>query len=233
MLRKTWNPISPWTVCVCDVGFGKTEVILRAAVKAALNGKQVMVLVPTTILSEQHYNTFLTRCDGMSISIGVMSRLKSVNHNKKVLSGLINHHLDIVIGTHRLLSSDVKFKDLGLVIVDEEQRFGVQHKEKIKAISKDIDILTTSATPIPRTLYMSLTGAKAISTLNTPPAGRVPIHTMIGEYSPELIQTAIKKELARGGQVYFCIIILINWPPCPVKLLGWFLGFGFELPMGR
>ena len=203
-VKKDMESNQPMDRLVCgDVGFGKTEVILRAAVKAALNGKQVMVLVPTTILSEQHYNTFLTRCDGMSISIGVMSRLKSVNHNKKVLSGLINHHLDIVIGTHRLLSSDVKFKDLGLVIVDEEQRFGVQHKEKIKAISKDIDILTTSATPIPRTLYMSLTGAKAISTLNTPPAGRVPIHTMIGEYSPELIQTAIKKELARGGQVYF------------------------------
>lgn len=203
-VKKDMESNQPMDRLVCgDVGFGKTEVILRAAVKAALNAKQVMVLVPTTILSEQHYNTFVSRCEGLPIGIGVMSRLKSSTHNKKVLVGLKHHHLDIVIGTHRLLSSDVDFKDLGLVIVDEEQRFGVQHKEKIKSISKDIDILTTSATPIPRTLYMSLTGAKAISTLNTPPVGRMPIQTMIGEYSPELIQAAIKKELARGGQVYF------------------------------
>ncbi|RAP24958.1 transcription-repair coupling factor [Candidatus Marinamargulisbacteria bacterium SCGC AG-343-K17] len=203
-VKKDMESQRPMDRLVCgDVGYGKTEVMIRAAVKAALNLKQVMVLVPTTILSEQHYNTFLTRCEGMNISIGVMSRLKSPTHNRKVLAGLINHHLDIVIGTHRLLSKDVAFKDLGLVIVDEEQRFGVQHKEKIKAMSKDIDILTTSATPIPRTLYMSLTGAKAISSLNTPPPGRVPIQTVIGEYSTDIIQSAIKKEIDRGGQVYF------------------------------
>ena len=131
-----------------------------------------------------------------------MSRLKSVKHNLQVIKKLSQHQVDIVIGTHRLLSQDVMFKDLGLVIVDEEQRFGVQHKEKIKAIAKHIDILTTSATPIPRTLYMSLTGAKAMSVLATPPKGRVPIHTVIGEYSPTIIQSAITKELDRGGQVY-------------------------------
>tara|TARA_A100001015_G_scaffold286120_1_gene354403 strand:- start:4210 stop:6375 length:2166 start_codon:yes stop_codon:yes gene_type:complete len=194
----------PMDRLVCgDVGFGKTEVMLRAAVKAVLNLKQVMVLVPTTILSEQHYQTFIDRCAMLDIRIGVVSRLKTPAHNRHIIQQLSNHHLDIVIGTHRLLSSDVQFKDLGLVIVDEEQRFGVQHKEKIKAISTTIDILTTSATPIPRTLYMSLTGAKAISTLSTPPEGRIPIHTMISSYNKKLIQSAIKKELKRGGQVYF------------------------------
>ena len=203
-VKKDMEASRPMDRLVCgDVGFGKTEVMIRAAVKAALNLKQVLVLVPTTILSEQHYQTFHARCDMLNLTVGVMSRLKPVSHNRQVLKALKNHSVDIVIGTHRLLSADIAFKDLGLVIVDEEQRFGVQHKEKIKAMSTNIDILTTSATPIPRTLYMSLTGAKAISTLSTPPEGRVPIHTMISAYSSKLIQSAIKKELKRGGQVYF------------------------------
>ena len=177
--------------------------MIRAAVKAALNLKQVMVLVPTTILAEQHFKTFTQGCDVLDLKIAVVSRLKSVKQNKAALMALKNHHLDIIIGTHRLLSADVVFNDLGLVIVDEEQRFGVKHKEKIKKISQQIDILTTSATPIPRTLYMSLTGAKAISTLNTPPKGRVPIHTVISEYPTDLIKSAIEKEIGRKGQVYF------------------------------
>ncbi|MEK9727032.1 MAG: transcription-repair coupling factor [Candidatus Margulisiibacteriota bacterium] len=194
----------PMDRLVCgDVGFGKTEVMVRAAVKAALNLKQVMVLVPTTILAEQHYKTFTQRCSSLGLKIAVISRLKSSKFNKVTLKALKNHQLDIIIGTHRLLSADVEFNDLGLVIVDEEQRFGVKHKEKIKQISAQIDILTTSATPIPRTLYMSLTGAKAISTLSTPPKGRVPIHTMISEYSNDLIRVAIEKEIKRKGQIYF------------------------------
>ena len=195
---------TPMDRLVCgDVGFGKTEVILRAAVKAALNLKQVMVLVPTTILCEQHYKTFTERLKAMDLTVGIVSRLKSTTHNKKTINAFNHHKLDILIGTHRLLSDDVSPYDLGIIIVDEEQRFGVKHKEKIKAMSNNIDILTTSATPIPRTLYMSLTGAKAISTLATPPKGRVPIHTIIAEYSLDVIKDAIQKELNRGGQVYF------------------------------
>ncbi|MBL6723115.1 MAG: DEAD/DEAH box helicase [Candidatus Margulisbacteria bacterium] len=202
-VKRDMESSQPMDRLVCgDVGFGKTEVILRAAAKAAFNLKQVMVLVPTTILCEQHIKTFEQRLSGSHLRVAGMSRLKSPQHNKTVLQGLKSHHIDIVIGTHRLLSKDVAFFDLGLVIVDEEQRFGVKHKEKIKALASHIDILTTSATPIPRTLYMSLTGAKAMSVLGTPPSGRLPIHTIIGEYSPRLIQRAIKKEMARKGQVY-------------------------------
>ena len=203
-VKKDMESDTPMDRLVCgDVGFGKTEVILRAAVKAALNLKQVMVLVPTTILCEQHYKTFTERLKAMDLSVGIVSRLKSTTHNKKTINEFNHHKLDILIGTHRLLSDDVSPHDLGIIIVDEEQRFGVKHKEKIKAMSNNIDILTTSATPIPRTLYMSLTGAKAISTLATPPKGRVPIHTIIAEYSLDVIKDAIQKELNRGGQVYF------------------------------
>ena len=203
-VKKDMESDTPMDRLVCgDVGFGKTEVILRAAVKAALNLKQVMVLVPTTILCEQHYKTFTERLKAMDLSVGIVSRLKSTTHNKKTINAFNHHKLDILIGTHRLLSDDVSPHDLGIIIVDEEQRFGVKHKEKIKAMSNNIDILTTSATPIPRTLYMSLTGAKAISTLATPPKGRVPIHTIIAEYSLDVIKDAIQKELNRGGQVYF------------------------------
>ncbi|MEC8677478.1 MAG: transcription-repair coupling factor [Candidatus Margulisiibacteriota bacterium] len=203
-VKKDMESDTPMDRLICgDVGFGKTEVILRAAVKAALNLKQVMVLVPTTILCEQHYNTFTERLKEMDLSVGIVSRLKSTTHNKKTINAFNHHKLDILIGTHRLLSDDVSPHDLGIIIVDEEQRFGVKHKEKIKAMSNNIDILTTSATPIPRTLYMSLTGAKAISTLATPPKGRVPIHTIIAEYSLDVIKDAIQKELNRGGQVYF------------------------------
>ena len=203
-VKKDMESDTPMDRLVCgDVGFGKTEVILRAAVKAALNLKQVMVLVPTTILCEQHYKTFTERLKAMDLTVGIVSRLKSTTHNKKTINAFNHHKLDILIGTHRLLSDDVSPHDLGIIIVDEEQRFGVKHKEKIKAMSNNIDILTTSATPIPRTLYMSLTGAKAISTLATPPKGRVPIHTIIAEYSLDVIKDAIQKELNRGGQVYF------------------------------
>ena len=203
-VKRDMESDMPMDRLVCgDVGFGKTEIILRAAVKAALGLKQVMVLVPTTILCDQHYNTFKARCDGLNIAVDCVSRMRTSAKNKQVLAAFKAHRIDILIGTHRLLSADVEPKDLGLVIVDEEQRFGVKHKEKIKAMTTNIDVLTTSATPIPRTLYMSLTGAKAISTLATPPEGRMPIRTVISEYSLDVIKTAIQNELARGGQVYF------------------------------
>ena len=203
-VKRDMESDMPMDRLVCgDVGFGKTEIILRAAVKAALSLKQVMVLVPTTILCDQHYNTFKARCDGLNIAVDCVSRMRTSAKNKQVLAAFKEHRIDILIGTHRLLSADVAPKDLGLVIVDEEQRFGVKHKEKIKAMTTNIDVLTTSATPIPRTLYMSLTGAKAISTLATPPEGRMPIRTIISEYSLDVIKTAIQNELARGGQVYF------------------------------
>jgi transcription-repair coupling factor (superfamily II helicase) len=202
-VKRDMESSYPMDRLVCgDVGYGKTEVMIRAAAKAALNLKQVMVLVPTTILCEQHIKTFQQRLAMADINIEGVSRLKSALHNKLVLKKLKKHEIDIVIGTHRLLSKDVVFKDLGLVIVDEEQRFGVKHKEKIKAMATHIDILTTSATPIPRTLYMSLTGAKSMSVLATPPSGRMPIHTVIGEYSTQIIQSAIIKEMSRGGQIY-------------------------------
>ena len=194
----------PMDRLVCgDVGFGKTEVILRAAVKAALNMKQVMVLVPTTILAEQHFHTFHIRCKGLGVSVSAMSRMKTAKQNRDVLNRLKNHDLDIVIGTHRLLQKDIEFKDLGLVIIDEEQRFGVKHKEKIKHMASNIDILTTTATPIPRTLYMSLTGSKSMSVLATPPPGRMPIRTIVSEFSNHLITDAVNFEMNRGGQVFF------------------------------
>ena len=203
-IKRDMESSRPMDRLLCgDVGFGKTEVIFRAALKAVLSLKQVMILVPTTILAQQHYETFTKRCKGIDIHIACMSRLKSVQQNKAVAKGVANHDVDIVIGTHRLLQSDIRFNDLGLIVIDEEQRFGVTHKEKIQSMATHVDVLTTTATPIPRTLYMSLTGAKAVSKLNTPPPGRLPIHTVVSEYSTDLIAQAIQSELARGGQVYF------------------------------
>ena len=216
-----------------DVGYGKTEVLLRAAVKAALNHKQVMVLVPTTILAEQHHKTFTERCRDLPIRIAVMSRLKKPKDNKVVCQKLVDHEVDIVIGTHRLLQKDIAFSDLGLVVVDEEQRFGVKHKERIKELAHHIDVLTASATPIPRTLYMSLTGAKAISQLTTPPDGRQPIQTLIHDYSPELITKAIETELARGGQVYFLHNHIEQLPTIQAQLEAWVPGLRVRIAHGQ
>ena len=186
-----------------DVGYGKTEIALRAAFKAVMSGKQVAVLVPTTILAQQHYLTFTERLLSYPITIEMMSKLTGSKEMKKIKNGLKNGSIDIVIGTHRILSNDVKFKDIGLLIIDEEQKFGVLHKEKLKIIKATIDVLTMSATPIPRTLYMSLSGIRDISILDTAPEGRIPIETVISKFSPEIIREAIIKELNRGGQVYF------------------------------
>jgi transcription-repair coupling factor (superfamily II helicase) len=196
------NRIMDRLVCG-DVGYGKTEIAIRAAFKAVSYGKQVVVLVPTTILAQQHYNTLVQRMMDFPVSIDVLSRFRSAAEQKKTLERLKKGSLDIVVGTHRVLSSDVKFKNLGLLIVDEEQRFGVTHKEKIKQMKKDIDVLTLTATPIPRTLHMSLVGIRDMSVLDEPPVDRLPIQTYVLEHNDEIIREAISRELARDGQVYY------------------------------
>ena len=186
-----------------DVGFGKTEVALRAAFKAVQDDCQVAVLVPTTILAQQHYNTFLERMKNFPVNIELLSRFCTASETAKVLKGLADGTVDIVIGTHKLLSDRVKFKNLGLLVVDEEQRFGVRHKEKIKKLRENVDVLTLSATPIPRTLHMSLVGIRDMSVLEEAPQDRQPIQTYVMEYNDELVREAILRELGRGGQVYY------------------------------
>ena len=186
-----------------DVGYGKTEVAMRAAFKVVMDNKQVAILVPTTILALQHYNTFKERIAEFPINVEMLSRFKTKKEQGKIIEGLKKGMVDIVIGSLRLLSSDIGFKDLGLIIIDEEQRFGVEHKEKLKRFRLLVDVLTLTATPIPRTLYMSLMGVKDISIINTPPENRVPVNTYVGEFNVSLVKKSIKKEISRGGQVYF------------------------------
>ncbi len=186
-----------------DVGYGKTEVALRAAFKAIMDGKQASVLVPTTILAQQHYNTCIQRFQDFPINIDLLSRFRKASEQKKTIEGLKNGTVDLIIGTHRLIQQDIRFKDLGLLIVDEEQRFGVSHKEKIKKIKKDVDVLTLTATPIPRTLHMSLIGIRDISVIEEPPEERYPVLTYVMEYNEEAVKDAIIREINRGGQVYF------------------------------
>ena len=186
-----------------DVGYGKTEVALRAAFKAVMDGKQVAVLVPTTVLAQQHYDTFRQRLSVFPVTVEMLSRFRTPHEQSQILYALSQGAVDIIIGTHRLISADVQFKDLGLVIIDEEQRFGVAHKEHLKRLRTEVDVLTLTATPIPRTLYMALTGVRDISNLNTPPEERLPIITHVGPYSPKLARQAILRELERGGQVFF------------------------------
>ncbi len=194
----------PMDRLVCgDVGFGKTEVALRAAFKAVQDGKQVAVLVPTTLLAQQHFQTFGDRFAGYPVRVEVLSRFLTPGQARTVVAGLADGSVDVVIGTHRVLSEDVRFKDLGLLVVDEEQRFGVGHKEAIKRLRTDVDVLTLTATPIPRTLEMSLTGIRDLTLLNTPPAERQPILTYVGEYDERAVGEAIRRELLREGQVFF------------------------------
>ena len=189
---------------VCgDVGFGKTEIAIRAAFKAVQDGKQVAYLVPTTILCEQHYDTFSERMKGYPINVRMLSRFCSTKEKKEIIEGLKKGSVDIVIGTHRLLSKDVEYKSLGLLIIDEEQRFGVKHKETIKQLKNTVDVLTLTATPIPRTLHMSLIGIRDMSLLEEPPVDRRPIQTYVMEYDPEIVKEAASRELSRGGQVYY------------------------------
>ena len=186
-----------------DVGYGKTEIAIRAAFKAVQDGKQVAYLVPTTILAQQHYNTFVQRMKDFPVRVEMMSRFRTAGEIKKTIEGLKKGFVDIVIGTHRLLSTDVVYKDLGLLVIDEEQRFGVRHKEKIKQIKDDVDVLTLTATPIPRTLHMSLVGIRDMSVLEEAPGERQPIQTYVMEYNEEMVREAIVRELSRQGQVYY------------------------------
>lgn len=194
----------PMDRLICgDVGYGKTEVALRAAFKAVMDGKQVAILVPTTVLAQQHYHTFCQRLAPFPVEVEMLSRFRNPQQQKDILDRLERGKVDIIIGTHRLIQGDVTFKDMGLLIIDEEQRFGVTHKETLKKLRTEVDVLTLTATPIPRTLYMTLTGVRDISTINTPPEERLPIITHVGPYSPWLVRQAILRELERGGQVFF------------------------------
>ena len=186
-----------------DVGYGKTEIAIRAAFKAVQEGKQVVYLVPTTILAQQHYNTFIQRFKDFPVRVDLMSRFRTQAQQKKTVEDLKKGLVDIVIGTHRVLSKDIGYKDLGLLIIDEEQRFGVTHKEKIKKLRENIDVLTLTATPIPRTLHMSLIGIRDMSVLEEAPMDRMPIQTYVMEYNDEMVREAIERELARGGQIYY------------------------------
>ena len=203
-IKSDMESPTPMDRLLCgDVGFGKTEVALRAVMKAVMDGKQVAILVPTTVLAQQHYNTAISRFRGFPVNIDVLSRFRTATQQKKTLQNLQAGLVDIVIGTHKLLQKSVQFKDLGLLIVDEEQRFGVSHKERLKEISRGVDVLTLSATPIPRTLNMALSGIRDMSTIEEPPADRYPVQTYVMEHSNAILDDAIRKEIERGGQVYF------------------------------
>ena len=194
----------PMDRLVCgDVGFGKTEVAVRAAFAVALNGKQTLMLVPTTVLAQQHWNTFRERYRDFPLRVEMVSRFRSTEETKQVLADFAQGKVDVLIGTHRVLSRDVIPKDLGLVIVDEEQRFGVAQKELLRQLRLEVDVLALTATPIPRTLHMSLSGLRDISIIETPPEGRRPIRTHVGEFDEELIKQALEREVARGGQAFF------------------------------
>jgi len=203
-VKQDMESSRPMDRLICgDVGYGKTEVALRAAFKAVMDGKQVALLVPTTVLAQQHYNTFMQRLSPFPVEVEMLSRFRTPQQQREIIKNLGQGGIDIVIGTHRLLSTDVQFKDLGLLIIDEEQRFGVTHKETLKKLRTEMDVLTLTATPIPRTLYMALSGVRDISTINTPPEERLPIVTHVGPYSKRLVRQAILRELERGGQVFF------------------------------
>jgi len=203
-IKRDMEAARPMDRLLCgDVGYGKTEVALRAAFKAVMDGKQVAILVPTTVLAQQHFETFSQRLAAYPVKVEMLSRFRSPREQTEILLGLAIGEIDIVIGTHRLISADVQFKELGLVVIDEEQRFGVTHKEHLKKLRTEVDVLTLTATPIPRTLYMALTGVRDISNLNTAPEERLPIVTHVGPYAPKLVRQAILREIERGGQIFF------------------------------
>ncbi len=202
-VKRDMEMSRPMDRLICgDVGYGKTEIAIRAAFKAVTDGKQVAMLVPTTILAEQHFTTFSSRMRRYPIRIAMLSRFCSKKEQREIVAQLNNNQIDIIIGTHRLLSADISFHDLGLVIIDEEQRFGVRHKDRLKKMRLRVDVLTMTATPIPRTLYMSLMGARDMSLLETPPQHRLPIETIISPYRKAVLCEALDRELGRGGQLY-------------------------------
>jgi transcription-repair coupling factor (superfamily II helicase) len=203
-IKRDMESVQPMDRLLCgDVGFGKTEVVMRATFKALGDGKQVAVLAPTTVLAFQHFETFKRRFQPFPVRLEMFSRFRSAKELKAAVADLGEGKIDVAIGTHRLLSADVAFRDLGLVIVDEEQRFGVKHKERLKHLKRAVDVITMSATPIPRTLHMSLLGLRDMSVIETPPKDRLAIHTVVAPFQPELIRQAVEMELSRGGQIYF------------------------------
>ena len=203
-VKADMESVQPMDRLICgDSGYGKTEVALRATFKAVMDNKQVAMLVPTTVLAQQHFHTFRERLSPFPVKLELLSRFRSHAEQLKIIQGLREGTVDIVIGTHRLLQNDVSFKDLGLVIIDEEQRFGVAHKERLKQMRTKVDVLTLTATPIPRTLYMSLTGVRDISLIETPPEERLPISTYVGPYDPNMTRRAILREMQRGGQIFY------------------------------
>jgi transcription-repair coupling factor (superfamily II helicase) len=203
-IKRDMESPQPMDRLLCgDVGYGKTEVVMRATFKALGDGKQVVILAPTTVLVFQHFETFKRRFQPFPVRVEMFSRFRSPKELKTAVTDLAEGRIDVAIGTHRLFSEDVQFKDLGLVIVDEEQRFGVKHKERLKHLKKAVDVISMSATPIPRTLHMSLLGLRDMSVIETPPKDRLAIHTVVAPYQPELIRQALELELGRGGQVYF------------------------------
>ncbi|MDO9303197.1 MAG: CarD family transcriptional regulator, partial [Anaerolineales bacterium] len=203
-IKRDMERARPMDRLLCgDVGYGKTEVALRAAFKSVMSGRQAAILVPTTVLAQQHFETFSQRLAAYPVKVEMLSRFRTPREQTEILFKLALGEIDIVIGTHRLISADVEFKDLGLVVIDEEQRFGVTHKEHLKKLRTEVDVLTLTATPIPRTLYMALTGVRDISNLNTPPEERLPIVTHVGPDSPRLVRQSILRELDRGGQIFF------------------------------
>ena len=205
-VKKDMESTKPVDRLICgDVGFGKTEIAMRAAFKAVQENKQVVYLAPTTVLTRQHYLTFKDRFEKYGVRVELLNRFVDNKTQKQIIEGLKSGYVDIVIGTHRVLASEIAYHDLGLLIIDEEQRFGVTHKEKIKKLKSNVDVLTLSATPIPRTLQLSLTGIRDLSLIETPPVNRLPIQTYVLEYNESVIREAINKELARGGQVFYLL----------------------------
>ncbi len=216
-----------------DVGFGKTEVALRAVMKAVMDGKQVAILVPTTILAQQHYQTIISRFKGFPVNIDVLSRFRTAAEQRKTLQNLRAGLVDVVIGTHKLLQKSIEFKDLGLLIVDEEQRFGVSHKERLKELSKGVDVLTLSATPIPRTLNMALSGIRDMSTIEEPPSDRYPVQTFVLEHDTSVIDNAIRREIDRGGQVYYLHNRVETIDRCAASLKQRFSGVSIAVAHGK
>src|SRR5699024_7257580 len=203
-IKKDMENIRPMDRLLCgDVGYGKTEVAIRAAFKAVQDGKQVAFLVPTTILAAQHFESLIERIEDFPVNVEMMSRFRTPAQLKKTREGLKKGTVDIVVGTHKILANTVEYIDLGLLIIDEEQRFGVKHKEKIKQLKTNVDVLTLTATPIPRTLHMSLTGVMDLSVIETPPENRFPVQTYVLEYNGNFVKEAIEREMARGGQVFY------------------------------
>ena len=224
-IKKGYGKQRPMDRLICgDVGYGKTEVAMRAVFKAVADNKQAALLVPTTILAEQHYQTFKERFAPFPMSIEMLSRFRTSQEQKEIIKDIADGKIDIIIGTHRLIQKDIIFKDLGLVIIDEEHRFGVKHKERLKELRKNVDVLTLTATPIPRTLQMSMVGIRDLSIINTPPPDRLSIRSVVAKFDKRLIREAIMKELNRGGQVFF----VHNRVQTIAQMAKFFKGYGSE-----